>query len=69
MRVFGGLFWIDSEPAPFKYCDNCGEEQEYNDWHPLEYQTLLYKAERTLERAERIRAKYEDVKELKEKQL
>lgn len=28
MRVYGGLFWTDSEPSPYKVCTNCGEQFE-----------------------------------------
>lgn len=54
MRVFGGLFWTDSEPSPYKRCANCGHDQEHNPFRPPHLDSIRRTAERKLELAQKL---------------
>lgn len=58
MRVFGGLFWTNSEPSPYKRCSNCGHDQEHNQFHPPHLESIKRQAERRIENAHRLIGKY-----------
>lgn len=58
MRVFGGLFWTDSKPSPYKHCANCGHDQETPLFHPPHIDSLRRVAERRIELAHRLVGKY-----------
>lgn len=64
MRVFGGLFWTDSKPSPYKHCTNCGHDQELNPYRHPHLESITLQAERRLERAKEVVAKYTQRKEV-----
>ena|SRR3990167_2468320 len=58
MRVFGGWFWTDSKPSPYKHCDTCGHDQEANSYRYKDDETFAYEAERRVQRAQKLVDKY-----------
>ena len=58
MRVFGGLFWTNSEPAPYKRCADCGHDQETKPFQTPHLPSLNIQATRRIERAKKLVAKY-----------
>lgn len=58
MRVFGGLFYTDSEPSPYKHCTNCGHDQENNLYHPVNLEGIRRHAQRRLDIAQKLVSKY-----------
>lgn len=59
MRVFGGLFWTDSKPSPYKHCELCGHDQENNPYQLPSTETFVFQATHRIERAKKLKAKYE----------
>lgn len=59
MRVFGGLFWTDSQVAPYKHCTNCGHDQEQNPYSYVSDDGLMRRAERRIQQAKQLKTKYE----------
>lgn len=58
MRVFGGLFWTDSKPSPYKHCELCGHDQENNPYQLPSTETFVFQAQHRIERAKRLAEKY-----------
>lgn len=58
MRVFGGLFWTNSEPSPYKRCANCGHDQETATFHPPHLESIRRQAEHRIELAHKLVGKY-----------
>lgn len=65
MRVFGGLFWTNSEPSPYKRCVNCGYDQEHNQFRPPHLESIRRQAERRIENAHKLISRYSQPKEKK----
>jgi len=59
MRVFGRLFWTDSKPSPYKHCESCGHDQEYNPYSNPNPDNFRRQAELRIERAKKLKASYE----------